>query len=499
MPSRTSHQGRSTAGQSHEGRDSQAPRAAVVDVPDDSTWLPTRAGDVFCDSVIRYPTTGDAVRVVAFRAATIVDPDGQGPWWQRARVPAREFTLAPDGMYAENVEVTIAESTMLDRLDRLYSDLPAPPQPQSGGEAEPRRRRPPVPARDDAARRERLEAFHDTLSEQVLTLTSSTAWTDWLRTASRFHQYSFGNTVAIWMQRPDATQVAGYRTWQSLGRQVRKGEQGIQILAPVTRRRSDETDQADDPDQRGKTGPAQAGSETSTEPAAGRRVVGVRIAYVFDISQTDGDPLPGTDAAHPTLLTGQAPEHLWDGLALQVDEAGFRLTLDTLPGAANGLTSWSERHVLVHPELEDAQRVKTLAHELGHVMLHEPADLLDISALACRGQKEVEAESVAFLVTSAHGMDTGQYSFPYVAGWAQHHGGDIEATLRQSAGRALTTAHRILDRLDRNNPDQADVAEDAIPAHLHTPRPASTVARVEAGPAQERVRAQRPGAMGVGR
>jgi len=479
--------------------DGQTPRAAVADVPEDSTWLPTQARDVFADAVIRHPSTGDAVRVVAFVDTTIVDTDAQGPLRLWARVPAREFTLAPDGMYAEDVVVPLAKSTVVDRLDRLYSDLPAPHQPQGRDEVEPRRRRPPVPARDGAARRERLEAFHETLSEQVLTLSSSTAWTDWLRTASRFHQYSFGNTVAIWMQRPDATQVAGYRTWQSLGRQVRKGEQGIQILAPVTRRRFDVTDQADDPDPRGTTDPAQGGSETGTQPPAARRVVGVRIAYVFDISQTEGDPLPGTDAAHPTLLTGQAPQDLWDGLALQVDEAGFRLALETPPGAANGLTDWAERHVLVRPELEDAQRVKTLAHELGHVALHEPADVLDRTALVCRGQKEVEAESVAFLVTSAYGMDTGQYSFPYVVGWAQHHGGDIEATLRQSAGRALTTAHRILDRLDRNNPDQADVAEDAIPAHVHTPRPAATVARVEAGHAQERVRAQRPGAIWVGR
>ncbi len=100
----------------------------------------------------------------------------------------------------------------------------------------------------DTERRDRLEAFHATLSDQVLTLTSSSAWTDWLRTAARFHHYSFRNTVAIWMQRPDATQVAGYRTWQSLGRQVRKGEHGIQILAPVTRRKNERDAEGNQPD-----------------------------------------------------------------------------------------------------------------------------------------------------------------------------------------------------------------------------------------------------------
>ena len=92
------------------------------------------------------------------------------------------------------------------------------------------------PPRDDAAQQARLEAFHQRLTDQVLALSAGPTWKAWLQTAAKFHDYSFTNTVSIFMQRPDAVQVAGYRTWQSLGRQVRKGEQGIQILAPVLRR-----------------------------------------------------------------------------------------------------------------------------------------------------------------------------------------------------------------------------------------------------------------------
>jgi DNA primase len=359
----------------------------------------------------------------------------------------------------------------------------------------------------DTERRDRLEAFHATLSDQVLTLTSSSAWTDWLRTAARFHHYSFRNTVAIWLQRPDATQVAGYRTWQSLGRQVRKGEHGIQILAPVTRRKDEQDAEGNQPDpSAARSGDGREGGKRE-EPGSGpgpRQLVGVRIAHVFDYSQTEGDPLPQLDDVRPTLLTGQAPEHLWDGLALQVAEAGYRLSVETPPGATNGLTMWAERQVLVRPELEDAQQVKTLAHELGHVMLHEPADILDravdLSALTCRGQREVEAESVAFLVTSAHGMDPGQYSFPYVAGWAQNAtDGGVETTLRETASRALSTAHRILDRLDRNNGGPVEVAEDAIPTHLHTPRRALSLTPIEARHLQDQARTQQPAATGVGR
>jgi hypothetical protein len=199
-------------------------------------------------------------------------------------------------------------------------------------------------------------------------------------------------------------------------------------------------------------------------------LVGVRIAYVFDISQTEGKPLADSGTVRPTLLTGQAPQHLWDGLALQVSEAGFDLADQDLANGANGRTDFASRQVLIRPGLDPAQRIKTLTHELGHVMLHEPQDLNDPAAiLACRGRKEVEAESIAFLVTSAHGIDSAQYSFPYVAGWAQH-SNDVEQTLRETASRALTTAHRILDRLDRQNPTAFITPEDHAPAIVQAPR-----------------------------
>ena len=290
-----------------------------------------------------------------------------------------------------------------------------------------------APPRDEAAQQARLEDFHQRLTEQVLALSDGPTWKAWLQTAAKFHDYSFNNTVSIFMQHPDAVQVAGYRTWQSLGRQVRKGEQGIQILAPVLRRQD-----VDGPngDQLGRAAVRVGGraGEPPREPLTGDRrvLVGVRIAHVFDISQTDGDPLPQPDPAwRPTLLTGQAPDHLWDGLALQVAEAGYELSLQSPAGGANGLTMYGPRQVLVRPDVDEAQQVKTLAHELGHVMLHAPADSENRNVeRLCRGQQEVEAESVAFLVASAHGMDTGQYSFAYVAGWAHDaatdNGGDVE-------------------------------------------------------------------------
>ena len=330
------------------------------------------------------------------------------------------------------------------------------------------------PPRDEAAQRERLEAFHQELTDQVLALADGSTCKAWLTTAARFHHYSFDNTVAIMVQRPDASRVAGYQTWQSLGRQVRKGEQGIKILAPVTRRKTADADQ-----DAGAKGPATAGAassagatttslapESSVEqgPSAPRRIVGVRIAFVFDISQTD--PIPGAaplpePPARPQLLTGDAPPGLWDGLARQVDEAGFALSMAGPGGGARGRTNHLTHQVEVSPDLESAQQVKTLAHELGHVLLHDPAQL-PVEVLHTpggRGRVELEAESVAYLVTAAHDLDSSDYTFAYVGGWVPDRDA-LETTLRQTAARVLSTAHTILERFDRDNPDPAVPAED---------------------------------------
>ncbi len=350
-------------------------------------------------------------------------------------------------------------------------------------------------APDEAAQRERLEAFNQQLTDQVLALASGPSWTAWLATAAKFHHYSFNNTVAIVMQRPDATQVAGYRTWQSMGRQVRKGEQGIQILAPVTRRVAVDaaTREGADPGvvprppalgvapstgvpfsgHGGEAGTAAAGP-ASADPTR-RRLVGVRIAFVFDVCQTD--PIPGapplaTPPPAPQLLTGQAPPGLWDGLARQVDEEGFTLAMNDPGGGARGRTNHVTRQVEVDPGLDPAQQAKTLAHELGHVLLHAPGNvtLADLHQPNTRARIEVEAESVAFLVSAARGLDTSSYSFAYVGSWMPRKS-SLETTLRETAARVLSTAHGILERLDRDKPDLGIPVEDRASApNLVTPR-----------------------------
>jgi hypothetical protein len=268
----------------------------------------------------------------------------------------------------------------------------------------------------------RLRRAHDQLAAAVTQLTSSDGWRRMLDVAARFHRYSPHNVLLITVQRPDATRVAGYRTWQQLGRQVRKGERGIAILAPVTYRR---------------TPAAEAGQVTTRDAdEAARTVRAFRVTHVFDIGQTDGPPLP---EVRRRLLTGDSNPALFAALAEQVNAAGYELRREpcTQP-EANGETSFADRVVRVRPDLPGAQAVKTLAHELAHVHMHDPAR--DDARIA-RDVAEVEAESVAFLVTEAHGIDSGEYTVPYVAGWS----GGATGPVMSTAERVLSTAGRILD------------------------------------------------------
>ncbi|WP_324276314.1 ImmA/IrrE family metallo-endopeptidase [Blastococcus brunescens] len=185
---------------------------------------------------------------------------------------------------------------------------------------------------------------------------------------------------------------------------------------------------------------------------------GFRVAHVFDISQTQGDPLPDIT---PELLTGDAPAALWEALAAQVAAHGYTLTREAC-GQANGLTDPAARTVRVRPDVADAQAVKTLAHELAHIECGHTADGYDYRG--CRGQAEAEAESVAYIVTAWAGLDAGAYTVPYVAAWSA---GDTDV-VRAAAATVTAAARRILDHLDgaeaTEPPGDRETAPPAGPA-----------------------------------
>ena len=270
---------------------------------------------------------------------------------------------------------------------------------------------PATPSRED-----RLDAAHQLLMTGLAELTTSDAWQRMLTTAARFHSYSVGNILLIAAQRPDATRVAGLRTWNSLGRKVNKGEHGIRIIVPITRKHTDETTGED-----------------------AQQICGFSVGTVFDESQTSGDDL---DPIAPLLLTGTAPDGLADKVCALIESEGFTVTHgDCRP--ANGLTSWITRTVTIRDDLEPAAQLKTLLHEAGHVLDHAPEILTEPT---CRGIKEVEAESIAFIVSATLGLDTAKYSFPYVAHWAQ--GVGELAAVQATAERVITHARKILNGLD---------------------------------------------------
>jgi antirestriction protein ArdC len=294
---------------------------------------------------------------------------------------------------------------------------------------------------------QKIEDLQAEIETGVAELVAGEGWTRWLRLAARFPRYSFRNQLLILHQRPDARVVMGYRAWQALGHQVRRGEQSISILAPCTYRAKAKTSELE-PDSTADNSHDQ--QEEAGERGSGRRVLrGFRIAHVFDIGQTDGDAVQPPE--RPPLLDGEAPAGLWDSLAGQIAAAGFTLTRADIPSGANGITNFATRTVTTAGHLSPAQAVKTLAHELAHIAMHNGSEY----ATGCRGQAEIEAESVAYIICQSAGLTTATYSFGYVAHWA---GGDPKP-IRQTADQVITTARALLAATGLSEPADATPQE----------------------------------------
>jgi hypothetical protein len=314
-------------------------------------------------------------------------------------------------------------------------------------------------ARD--TREAKLDELHGRLAHAVERLVSGDDWRRALEFAARFRSRSFGNTLLIFAQHldayeagrvpdPEPSYVAGYKQWQTLGRQVSKGQPGYQIMAPITGRFATFTPQDAESWRR-------LGRFEKPKPgeAVRSRMIGAKPAYVWDVSQTTGDPIP--ERPTPQLVEGEAPTGLWEGLAALVKAHGYRVLLVEHEGmihGANGLTDFHARTVAVRTNMDPAAQVKTLAHELGHVRLHGP-DNPDWAEH--RGIGEVEAESVALMIGAAHGMDTSSYSVSYVSGWARTVKDKEPAEVVQATGeRVRKTAAAILDALDTTQLGEGD-------------------------------------------
>lgn len=227
------------------------------------------------------------------------------------------------------------------------------------------------------------------LTEGITNLTTSDAWQVWRTVQSRFQRYSFNNTLLLHLQRPDATRVGGFHAWRRLGRNVRKDEKAIWILAPVSRKSADE----------------ERYDATAAEERT-RVLVAFKPTAVFDIAQTDGEELPEV----VTRLHGDDVTGAYTRLAGIARGLGYSVEDDFLGGGVDGSCSFEERRIRIEACNDDVLQVKTLAHEIAHAMLHEQATNRPVA--------ELEAESAAYAVCHALGIDSGDYSFAYVATWA---------------------------------------------------------------------------------
>ncbi|MFV0432955.1 MAG: ImmA/IrrE family metallo-endopeptidase [Leucobacter sp.] len=303
------------------------------------------------------------------------------------------------------------------------------------------------------AREAQVEELQETLTASVEALVTGEDWKRALTFVAQFRKRSANNVLLIFAQHeaafvaglvpdPYPTYVAGKKQWESLGREVIDGQKPYSILAPFKARFASATPGNPDSWRRLKPRERPSPGESVRE-----RMIGVTPARVFDISQTEGAevPLP----PRPKLLEGEAPAGLREGLIGQIVAAGYEfrpVPHEREIRGANGLTHWNEKWVAVRTNMDDAAQVKTLAHELAHIRLHDPDDE---DATRHRGIAEVEAESVALMIGAAHGMDTAAYTIPYVSGWAATvDGKDPVTVVKHTAERVRQIAVSILDQLD---------------------------------------------------
>ena len=254
-----------------------------------------------------------------------------------------------------------------------------------------------------------MDSIMQSLESGVEELFTSNRYKEFLKTMAKFHNYSFNNTMLIAMQRPDATLVTSYKNWQSMGRQVMKGEKGITIIAPAPYKKMKEKEVLDE-NQRPIMG-------TDGKPKTEQVEVTVphfKAVTVFDIAQTSGEPI---QTLAPELLTAAVQD--FDSFMQAIQKISpVPIRFDEIDGNANGYYHNADKEIVIKKGLSESQTLKTAIHETAHAKLHDREIMESLGVEKDRLTKEVEAESVAYCVCSSFDLDTSDYSFPYIAGWS---------------------------------------------------------------------------------
>lgn len=253
------------------------------------------------------------------------------------------------------------------------------------------------------------------IDEGVSAVFQSDKYKEYLKFASKFTDYSARNTMLINMQKPDATLVAAFGKWKELGRQVEKGQTGISILAPVAYKTNQilEIDKPATDEFGNKLFNADGTEKTETveKPLTG---LAFKKVYVFDVSQTSGKEIPDPVTELKGDIDTARKEAVFEALKRVT---GIDIDFKDIKGGAKGYYSAAKNQIVIKSGMSDTQTLKTAFHEATHNLLHDPNKKI-VTAKSPRNEKEVQAESVAFIVAERFGMDTSEYSFPYIATWS---------------------------------------------------------------------------------
>ena len=307
--------------------------------------------------------------------------------------------------------------------------------------------------------KQRVQELTDKLEQGLQDLFNSDSYCNYLRTMSKFHNYSFNNTLLIAMQKPDATLVAGYKAWQkNFERHVNKGEKAIRILAPAPYKIKEERDKIDPVTQElllDKDGNPQKEEVEITIPA-------FRAVSVFDVAQTDGKPIP--ELAAKELLSDV--EGYQDMIRAVEAISPVPIELEEIAGDSKGYYDREAKRIAVQENMSESQTLKTMIHEVVHSKLHSKEVEQDEQMKKDRNTKEVEAESIAYTVCQHFSIDTSDYSFGYIAGWSS--GRDTKElrssmdTIRRTASELITGIEEQLQELQRNREVSQEQTKESI-------------------------------------
>lgn len=284
---------------------------------------------------------------------------------------------------------------------------------------------------------QKVKEITNQLEQGIQDLFQSEKYMDWLKTMSKFHDYSLNNTLLICFQKPEATLVAGYNSWRkNFGRQVKKGEKAIKILAPAPYKKMVEMEKIDPNTQK----PMLDADGNPIKETKEIKQPAFKVVNVFDVSQTDGKEIPSLGVDE---LTGNVAQYEQFFEALK-RTCPVPIEFEEIAGGAKGYYHQMEQRIAIQKDMSQVQTIKTAIHEMAHQKLHaiDPNNKDVEKSDLTRNSKEVEAESVAYTICQHYGIDTSDYSFAYVAGWS--HGKEVPElkaslnTIRKSANEMIT-------------------------------------------------------------